>query len=154
MPSTIREATASDVPSLEIVRQQAIEAGFTGRYDRSEFVDLVATPDDRLPDWIDASETLVLVAETDVTTVGYGAYAPSSGRILALYTAPAYQGEGCATELLDRFEARARTDGRERLRATVPLNAVEFFRNRGFERRERTERDGIAQVAVVKPLSR
>lgn len=152
MPSAIREATRADVPSLEVVRQQAIEAGFTGWYDRSEFADLVATPDGRLPDWIDGSETLVLVAETDVTTVGYGAYARSSATVLALYTAPAYQGEGCATELLDRFERRARRDGRERLRATVPLNAVGFFRDRGFERRERTDGDGIARV-VVKPLS-
>lgn len=153
MSNTIREATPADVPGLEVVRQQAVEAGFTEQYDRDDFVDLVATPDDRIPDWIDAPGTLVLVAETDVTTVGYGAYAPSSGRILALYTAPAYQGEGCATELLDRFERRARRDGRGQLRATVPLNAAGFFRNRGFERRERTERHGVAHVVVTKSLS-
>lgn len=152
MATGIREATAGDVPSLEVIRQQAMEAGFTDQYPRSAFADLVATPDDRLHGWVEATDTLVLVAETGVTPVGYGVYERPSGRVLALYTAPEYQGEGWATRVLERFERRAREDGTEQLQATVPLNAVEFFLHRGFERRWRTERDGLSMVVVAKSI--
>lgn len=154
MPPTIREATIEDVPSLEVIRKQAIEAGFTDHYPRSEFADLIATPDDRLRAWIESPDALVLMAETDVTPVGFGAYEVPTARVLALYTAPEYQGEGCASALLERFERRARDDGKDRLRATVPPNAAGFFDRRGFDRRRTAERDGLAMAVWVKPISR
>lgn len=153
MSDPIREATPGDVPSLDVIRGQAMEAAFTDHYPRSEFADLVATPDDRLHDWIASADTLVLVVETDVTLTSFGAYEAPAARVLALYTAPEYQEEGRASALLRRFERRARDDGKDRLRATVPLPAVDFFARRGFERRRSTERNGISAVALAKPLS-
>lgn len=153
MANAIREATAEDVPSLEVIRKQAMEAGFTGQYPRAAFADLVASPDHRLPEWVGADNTLVLVAETDVTPVGYGVYEVQSGRILSLYTAPEYQNEGWASRILDRFEQRARAEGTDRLEATVPLNAVEFFRHRGFERRHTTEQDGLSKAVLTKSVT-
>lgn len=153
MPNAIREATLEDVPSLDVIRKQAIEAGFAEQYRRSDIADLVATPDNRLHGWIEATDTLVLVSETDITPIGYGAYEIPAARILAIYTAPEYQGEGCASGVLERFERRARDEGKDQLQATVPLNAVGFFLHRGFERRRTTESDGLEKVIVTKPIS-
>lgn len=153
MPNTIREAIPEDAPSLDVIRKQAMEAGFTDHYRRSDFADLIATPDDRLHDWIASPDTLVLVAETDITPICFGVYEVRSARILALYTAPEYHGEGCASALLDRFEHQARNDGKSRLQATVPLNAIDFFEHRGFERQRTTGRKGISMVVLTKPIS-
>lgn len=153
MTSRLRPATPADVPSLQVVRQQALEAGFSAHYPRSAFADLVAVPDDRLAGWIRTDGVVVLVAETDVTAVGFGAYDTQTARVLALYTAPEYQGRGCASAILDRFERRARDDGRPRLRATAPLNALGFFERRGFERRRSTDRHGLSMELVTKSLT-
>lgn len=130
-----------------------MEAGFTGRYPREAFAELVASPDDRLPTWIASEQTVVLVVATDVTSTCYGALDRSTARIRALYTAPAYQGEGHATVVLDRFERLARRAGLDRLEATVPLNAVGFFERRGFTSRGPAERAGLEMVEVEKPLT-
>jgi putative acetyltransferase len=153
MPNTVREAIPKDLPSLDVIRQQAMEAGFTEHYPRADVADLVATPDERLHDWIASPDTLVLVAETDITPIGFGVYEAPLARILALYTAPEYQREGCASTLLERFERRARNDGKDRLQATVPLNAVGFFEHRGFERQRTTDRNGISMVVCTKPIN-
>lgn len=153
MPNAVREAVPADVPSLDVIRQQAMEAGFTEHYSRSDFAGLIATPDDRLHDWIASTDTLVLVAETDITPIGFGVYETPSARIPALYTVPEYQREGCASALLERFERHARNAGKDRLRATVPLNSVGFFEHRGFERQRTTDRDGIMMIVCTKPIS-
>lgn len=152
MSGPIREATPADAPALDVIRQQAMEAGFTDHYPRSAFADLVAAPDERLRDRIGAPDTLVLVVEADVTLASFGAYEVPSARIVALYTAPEYQDEGRASALLGRFERRAREDGKDRLHATVPLNAVGFFERRGFERRGTTERQGLSMVEVARSV--
>jgi GNAT superfamily N-acetyltransferase len=115
---------------------------------------LVAAPDDTLRDWIGAADTLVLVDETAVTPASFGAYEVPSARIIVLYTAPEYQGEGRTSALLRRFDRPAREDRTDQLWATVPVNAVAFFERRGFERRRTTERSSIRMVVVAQPLSR
>ncbi|MBX0321943.1 GNAT family N-acetyltransferase [Halomicroarcula sp. F13] len=150
----VREATAADVPVLDVIRRQAIEAAFTDEYDRAAFADLVASPDDRLPEWVADPAWVVLVAESDVTAVGYGAVNTATGEVGALYTAPEHQGRGCGSTLLAQFERRAREGGRDRLHAAVPRTAVGFFEGRGFERGETVERDGdVRRVRVEKSLA-
>lgn len=153
MPNTIRQPTLVDIPSLEVIRKQAMEDGFTDRYDRSNFAGLISTSNDNLREWISSDDKEVLAVETDITTIGFGAYDRSSARILALYTAPNYQGEGCASTLLEKFEHRARQDGRSQLAVTVPLNAIDFFEHRGFERQRTTEKDGLRMVSYTKSIS-
>lgn len=154
MATKIREAVPSDVPSLDVIRQQAMEADLTGHYPRSDFADLIATPDDRLQDWIRSPEILVLVAETDITPIGYGVYEEPSAWILALYTAPEYQGEGCAKTLLERIEQQARNANKNRLQVTVPKPSVGFFLNRGFERQRATDKQGLSMIVCTKQLKK
>lgn len=154
MATNIREAVPSDVPSLDVIRQQAMEADLTGRYPRSDFADLIATPDARLQDWVQSPEILVLVGETDITPIGYGVYEEPSDCILALYTAPAYQGEGCAKALLERIEQHARNANNDRLQITVPKPSVGFFLNRGFERQRTTDKNGLSMIVCTKRLKK
>lgn len=153
MSLEIREATPADAASLDVIRRQALEAGLSGEYPRSAFADLVASRDERLRDWIEDDDALVLVAETEVTPVGFGAYRRTEARVLALHTAPDHQDEGCGTVLLERFERQARLDGMDRVVAAAPRNSVEFFDRRGFERRGTVEREGVTLVECRKPLS-
>lgn len=154
----VRAATQADIPGLEVVRQQAIEAGFTGEYDRSTFAPLVASPDDRLEGWITADPYRVLVVDTEVTVVSFGVLDCDAGEILGLYTVPNHAEQGCATALVDAFETTAREDGHTELRADATRNAVGFFEARGFERRDTVERPMGGEevilecVRVVKPL--
>lgn len=153
MTNTIREAIPEDAQSLRVILKQAIEVGFTSHYSRSDIADIMATSDNRFKDWMASPETMVFVAESDVTSIGFGVYEVPSARILALYTAPEYQGEGCATALLERIEQEARDEGEDKLQATVPLNSIKFFERRGFKRQHTTDQDGISMVVVAKPLS-
>lgn len=153
MVDPIRHATTADIPALEVIRQQAMEAGFTDTYSRPDFADLIAAPNQQLQKWIGSDDIVVLVGETEITPIGYGAYEPASARVLALYTAPEYQGQGCGRAILDRFEERAANMNHPTLHATVPLNAVEFFERRGFDRQRPTEQDGISMVEMTKPLT-
>ena len=130
MPVTTREATSEDVPSLEILRRQAIEAACTGVYERGRFADLVASLDDRLPEWVTDDATTVLVAETSITPVSY--VVVRDGQILGLFTSPDYQHEGFASGLLDAVESRAVADGAASLRAIAPEVSAGFFEACGF----------------------
>lgn len=152
MRAEIREAVPSDVPSLEIVRRQAIEAGFEGTYDRADFADLVATPAADLEAWIEAEDHLALLVETDVTVAAFGVYDAPAREIRSLYTAPDYQRHGCATALLERFTVRASEDGADSIGVSAPRNAVTFFEANGFERRGTLEREGLSFVRLRKPL--
>lgn len=152
MSPTVRAADPADVSSMGVVRRQAVEAGFEGVYDRAAFAPLVASPDDDLGDWVASDDHLALVVETDVTVAAFGVYDRPDREVRALYTAPHYQGRGCATALLDRFEARAREDGASAVRVVAPRNAVPFFTARGFRRRGTVDRAGLRFRRLTKPL--
>lgn len=152
MRPEIREASPRDVPSLEVIRRQAIEADLEGAYDRTDVAELVATSEADLVDWIESDTCLALLVETEVTTVAFGVYDRSSRELRALYTAPDYQRHGCATALLDRFTARANESGADEVDVVAPQTAVPFFEGRGFERRATVERDGLSFVRLTRSL--
>lgn len=145
MDVTIREAEPSDVMSIDILRRQALEEAFRGEFDRSAFNDLVATTDPDLEGWIDSDRCSVLVAETEVTAVCYGAVDCEACSLLALYTSPDYQREGFASLLLDRLRDAAECDS---LSATVPTTAREFFEAVGFERTGDTRWQGLPALQL------
>lgn len=133
MSTTVRRATVDDVPALQIVRRQSVESNFTDVYDRNRFADLVAYDSRDLKHWIEAENFSVMMMETDITPVSYGACDRDNGTITALYTAPEYEGEGRATELLQRMEEILIDSGHETAEVTVPLPGFSFFQDRGYE---------------------
>lgn len=134
----LREAQPSDTASLDIVRRQAIETGFTDAYERDDFADLVAQPDPNLGDWIEESEKIVLVITSELTPFAYGVYDRENSEILGLFTAENYQDEGHAEKILKKFEASASDHENHQITVYSPHNAVVFFEKLGFEQEEET----------------
>lgn len=141
-----------DVPSLEVLRRQAVEAGFSEVYDRSDFADVVAGEEDAFPRWIDDDRFEAVVAETDVTVVGFGVLDRERCRVAALYTAPAHQGHGCGSRMLTHLEDAAREAGCTRLVVEAPRNADGFFADRGYEAVGDTTRWGLPMTERAKDL--
>lgn len=139
---------------LEIVRQQAIEAGFSDVYERETFADLVAQPHPDLQEWIEDAAVSVPLLETSVTPVSFGAFRVDNARILALYTAPEYQERGLASRLLKTFIDRARKHGTPRLEVHAPRNAVSFFEHHDFCRQNEVLRRGLKLIEMHRPLNR
>ncbi|MDY6774522.1 MAG: GNAT family N-acetyltransferase [Halobacteria archaeon] len=148
----LREAEPSDVPTLEVIRQQSLERGFSqvDEYDRSVFSRLIEHDSDSLRDEIDSESSVVLVAETDLTPVCFGVLAESSEsvRLDGLYTSPNHSNCGCASRILDEFEEIADDDGS--ITVDAPLNSVGFFESKGFEKVRDKQKDGIRVVRLEK----
>lgn len=152
MAAQIRRANERDVPALEIVRRQAIEADFSEQFDRSDFATLVATPDRNLATWIAEESTRVLAAETATTIVGYGAIALDSGQVVALYTAPNYRGEGVGSDLLRRLTTAALEAGCTELSIDAPTTSQRFFEKHDFEPVEYRDEAGLRIVTLTKSI--
>lgn len=149
---TFREAEHEDLASLEIVRRQAIETGFTSVYDRSDFADLVAKPLDEMENWVDNEDVEFILAETEFTPICFGAYDMEDSSILAFYTAETYRKEGHARRLYDYLETKAGELGNESITVESPLNAQGFFESLGFEEVDTTEREGLEVVKMEKEI--
>ena len=152
MRDTIREATPADVPALEIVRRQAVEATYAEFTDRSVYADAVASADPALPAWIDDPNWLVLVFETRVTPVAYAAVDCDRGRLVALYTAPDYRRRGYARRIVTTLQERLREQGESVLDAVVPVAVEPFFRAVGFDRVGSPSTDEIPTVPMQASL--
>lgn len=141
MSLRIRKAEVNDIPILEIIRRQSIESGFEKeeKYDRKEFAEIVATPDQSLEDQIKSDDFSVLIAETDMTEVGYIVYNKKNSQITGLYIAPAHQGHGGGSFLLERIEKIALELEKESLTVDVYYNSVEFFRKKGYKKMSEDE---------------
>lgn len=150
MEPGLRAARPADRPALEIVRQQAIEAAYAERYERDAVAAWVATPEAALAKWIDDDRFVVLVAETDVTQVGYAVGDRSSGRIEAIYVAPDYGRRGYGTALLEAIEARCAAAGASTLTVDAPAPVAAFFREQGFDRHGGPSDEPIPRVRLEK----
>ncbi len=128
------QATPEDVPGLDVVRRQAIETGFTGVYERSQFADLVARPDPDLANWIEDDRYLVLVMKSELTLCAYGVLDQQEGQLKGLYTADSYQREGHAGRILSKLEETAREAGQETITIEAPKNSITFFEAHHFRK--------------------
>lgn len=151
----LTEAQPEDVPSLDIVRRQAIESGFTDAYERDDFADLVARPDPKLREWIESDRVMVLVVKSELTPFCYGVFNPASGDVMGLYAAENYEGEGHATRILGRFEEVGRERELPELTVEAPRNARGYFEHNGFQVRGRLESEetGLTLLEMAKPLN-
>ena len=153
MTITIRPATLSDVPSLEIIRRQAIEDAYSSVYERSRFADLVAGADTNLPREIERESSIALVAESPITQLAYVVCDRDQGELLSLYTAPDYQGRGYATDLLRTVENSLPGRGTSRISVWSPTATTSFFRDNGYESLDGYREDPVPRIRLTKPLS-
>ena len=148
----IREATLGDGPSLEIVRRQAIEASFSDAYSRSEYADIVASPDPNLHSWIESEAVLVLVAESPVTPVSFAVLDRNNAELHGIYTSPDYRRRGYATALLDEIESRVSTEI-DSISVWAPKPARPFFRAVGFDGTKEQKGEAIVRIRMTKSLA-
>ncbi|MFB6284715.1 MAG: GNAT family N-acetyltransferase [Halobacteria archaeon] len=138
MALEVRDAESRDVPSLRIVKQQAVEDVFSGRVDRSEYADEVAAQDHGLRERIQDPDHEVLVAETNVTTVGFLIFDGDDGEITSVYVAPNHQGKGAGTKLIEKLDERTDVDD---LVVEAPEVSAGFFEKVGFDEVNDTEEE-------------
>ena len=104
----------------------------------SEVLDLWSpAPDERrikrFHDAIVSDAEVVVTAEVGGSLVGFGTIVPASEELRALYVHPTFAGRGIGSALLAHLESLARKQGNRSLNLKASLNAVEFYRKRGFE---------------------
>lgn len=148
----IREADEEDIPVLDIVRKQAIEAGYEDAYEQSEFSPLVAAPDKDIENWLTSDHIVVYLIETRYTPACYGAYDRMNGQILDIFTAPEYERKGYAGRILSRFEETASEDGQNKIYVHAPYNARPFFEKKGFRETGEVEKDGLEALEFTKDI--
>lgn len=152
MAVSLRPATPSDVPTLEIIRRQAIEAGFSPHYPRHRYADLVATPDPDLPEYVERDAFVTVVAETPVTPAAYAAGRLADGELLAVYTTPDYERRGYGKRVVDRVADHVRQTGGERLFVWAPDHTRPFFEACGFQATEERTEDPVSQIRMERSL--
>lgn len=131
-----RKATIEDIPILEIIRRQALEAGLSSieKYNRKNFSDIIGYPDKNLNNYIKSDNFLVLIAETEITEIGYIVYNKDESIITGLYISPDHQRQGCGSFLLEKIEKTASKKGNNTLYINIPYNAWGFFKRKGFKK--------------------
>lgn len=135
---TVRTADPSDAAEILAVKQAAIEELAATEYTPEELA--AWAPDDRaVADYesaIEADAFEVLVAEIQNQIAGYGVLNAAEASIDGLFVRPFWSRSGVATRLLSQLEMSAALAGCETLSAVVSLNAVPFYRQAGYRRRE------------------
>ncbi|ELZ23536.1 Pab N-terminal acetyltransferase [Halosimplex carlsbadense 2-9-1] len=132
----VREGRSADVPPLRAI-QAAVLA--------EPWEELLAVAADGPPILLVATPAGAATGTGDATTpVGYALAVTDgdddAGYLAELAVAPDHQGEGHGSALLDALVDRLRESGVRKLRVTVrevDEDARTFYRERGFERRER-----------------
>lgn len=145
MEVSIRPATRADLPVLEIVRRQAIEASFGERYEPTRYATAVATDDPGLPRWVAEDRFRTQVLETRVTPAAFGVLDTRSDELLALYTAPDYRGRGYATRV---FDALVEDRPHRAIEAWVPEPSIGYFEGVGFQRTGERRGDPIPAARI------
>jgi N-acetylglutamate synthase-like GNAT family acetyltransferase len=85
-----------------------------------------------LAELIGSGSELVIVARVAGRIVGFGAIAPATGELRALYVAPEQGRRGVASRILATLEAHARRLGMTELHLNASLNAEALYRRHGY----------------------
>lgn len=152
MAVAVRSARPADRPSLEIIRQQAIEAAYAEQFDRSAVAALVAESPVELRAWIGAEHHAVSVIESSVTQVGYAAGAMDSGEIRGPYVGPDYADRGYGSRVLAAIEETLIEAGVDTAWIWAPEPVIPFFARSGYERSGETRADRLPRARLEKSL--
>jgi putative acetyltransferase len=132
----IRRATVSDAIAIAELHHAAVHQCGISFYP-VEILDLWSPkPDERriqrMRDSVVSPDEIVIVAEIDGVLGGFGTIVPAQEELRALYVRPDVAGRGLGSAMLSHLESLARDQGNENLNLKASLNAVDFYRKRGF----------------------
>lgn len=140
MDVTIRRATVEDESAILEVHRRAVQAIDRRFYTETQIASwggrLNPAEEAALEEILGCSDLLVAVRAGRV--VGFAQLVPAGGEVRAVYVDPEVGGRGVGSALLDRLEGIAVERGLEDLELRASLNAVPFYRARGWTATEET----------------
>jgi len=146
MNYALRCFTAADLPHLAGIYRNAIRHLGSEFYSAQQIAAWSAFADDQeaFAAWFDNATALVAV-DAHGTRLGFGAY-QASGRIAALFVAPAAMRKGIGTALLTRMLDELRQHGVKRVTTEASEFSRPLFEKSGFTVKEieHTEHRGVA----------
>jgi GNAT superfamily N-acetyltransferase len=84
--------------------------------------------------WIE--ERVLVVAELEKQMIGFAQYYPPDNSIEAVHVLPGYVNQGVGKKLLQFVEDIARSQGAKKITLDSSLNAVGFYENCGYVRKD------------------
>ncbi|MCU1715589.1 GNAT family N-acetyltransferase [Pseudomonas sp. 5P_3.1_Bac2] len=126
----IRRATREDAPTALEIRRLAIQHQCLGAYTAEQIQRWTEVSlSEAYQDWVARDYHLACL---NAQPIASGALNPSTGEVDALFVLPDYARQGLGQQMLAHLEALARQAGLTQLRLEATLNAVDFYRRRGF----------------------
>lgn len=137
----IRDAVPADADAIADVHAAAVRELGGDAYDEREVRAWLANVHpERYPIGETEAGIRVVVAERDGRLVGFGwvdcdpsGRDDSTGEIVAVYVTPDTVREGVGGTILDRLERVAREAGLETIVLVASKNAIDFYRQQGYE---------------------
>lgn len=133
----IRPAQVDDIVGMADIHYAAVHQLAAGFYPREVLDSWSRLPDERryqqLRTAIDSSEEILVVAKAGEELAGWGAVVPGVGDLRAVYIGPDFARRGIGSRLLSALERLAVDAGSIELKLEASINAVAFYRARGYE---------------------
>lgn len=147
---SLRAATPADTEAILVVHVAAIIARGPSAYTDKQVAAWAAKTEgtDRYANAISNPATALVVAEADSRVVGFGELDIENGEVKAVFIDPEWNGKGIGSSILRHFEHRLSDEGFDVVRLRAVLNAVEFYKQQGYERRERVTNTTTNDVEV------
>ena len=133
---TTRLARSEDIDDFKNVVVESIHELCKWHYAPEELESLLAQYPGRdlYEKWL--HERVLVVAEVEGKIVGFAQYFPPNSSIEAVHVLPAYAKRGIGKMVVALIEEIARTQGAKRITLGSSLNAVGFYEQCGYSRKE------------------
>ena len=153
--TTVREATELDAEGILDVHTRSVREICGPHYPPEQIEEWAGSKTAELFKASMAEDETFVVAEADSRIVGFGVLADAE--IRALFVDPEHTGKNIASQILQTLEQMATEAGLLELHLKSSLNAVEFYRRKGYQGdnpagHELASGTKMACVAMVKVL--
>jgi putative acetyltransferase len=139
----IRLSTPSDTATIAQLFTESVHHIAANSYNPEQLAAWAPTPPD-IDQWNQRLANLTtLVAEAGKQLAGFLSYT-ENGYIEFLYSSPHFSRQGIASELFDTAKSNLTKDGVSKLSTDASLEAMPFFKSKGFEivEEQQVERHG------------
>ena len=147
----IRNATQDDIEPFKEVIKSSILVLCKDFYTPDQIKALLGQfPDfDLYAKWID--ERVLIVAENNGVVIGFAQYTPELALIEAVHVEPSMARSGIGNMLVNAIEKVAMSQGASKISLESSLNAVEFYKKCGYQRKQSSSylcKDGVTLETV------